>query len=200
MGGDPALPSGGIVRLPLLRLIHRLHAERGIVGLDAGLVIGGVVLASTLVGGVVVTSGLTASSRLSAAVQSAVDRTGSGLMLDGPVVARTDGAHVTSVLLDVSTLPGSRPVMLTGANGLDIEYASASEDVDRLPFTVTGVDGGTLVDGQRARIEVDLRGVAAPPGASAGFTLIVHAGDVAPLRVERTLPGGRPMDAVLVLD
>ena len=61
------------MRLPLLRLVCRLRAERGIVGLDAGVVIGGVVLASAFVGGVVVTSGLSASSRLSAAVQSAID-------------------------------------------------------------------------------------------------------------------------------
>jgi archaellin len=188
------------VRLPFLRLLRRLNAERGIVGLDAGVVIGGVVLASALVGGVVVTSGLGASQRLNAAVQSAIDRTGSGLMLDGPVIARTDGAHATSVLLDVSTLPGSRPVMLAGPRGLDIEYVAASEVLDGLPFTVTGTDGVTLADGQSTRIEVDLRGVAAPPGASDAFTLIVHAGNLAPLRVERTVPGGRPMDAVVVLD
>ncbi|HEX5448673.1 MAG TPA: hypothetical protein VFW85_01280 [Gaiellaceae bacterium] len=186
--------------LPLCRFFRRLNAERGIVGLDAGVVIGGVVLASALVGGVVVTSGLSASNRLNAAVQSAVDRTGSGLMLDGPLIARTDGTRATAVLLEVSTLPGSRPVTLTPAGGLDIEYVSASEVRDGLPFTVTGVDGGTLADGQSARIEVDLRGVAAPPGASERFMLIVHAGDLAPLRVERTLPGGRPMDAVLVLN
>lgn len=188
------------MRLPLLRLVCRLRAERGIVGLDAGVVIGGVVLASAFVGGVVVTSGLSASSRLSAAVQSAIDRTGSGLMLDGPVIARTDGGQATSVLLEVSTLPGSRPVTLEGTHGLDIEYVSASEVLEGLPFTVTGANGGSLADGQSARIEVDLRGVAAPPGVSDSFTLVVHAGDLAPLRVERTLPSGRPMDAVLVLN
>lgn len=188
------------MRLPLLRLIRRLNAERGIVGLDAGFVLGGVALASALVGGVVVTSGLSASSRLNAAVQSAIDRTGPGLMLNGPVIARTDGAHGTSMLIEVSTLPGSRSVPLTGTRGLDIEYVSASEVLDGLPFTVTGANGGSLADGLSARIDVDLRGVAAPPGASDSFTLIVHAGDLAPLRIERTLPAGRPMDAVLVLN
>jgi hypothetical protein len=188
------------VRPLLHRILHWLNSERAVIGVDLAVAATAIVVSATVIGGVVVVSGVTGSDELDAAVQSALQRTGSGLMLDGPVIARTDGTHATAVLLDVATLPGSRPVPLTIDGGLDIEYVSSSEVIDGLPFTVAGDTSGTLSDGQTAHVEVDLGGLAAPPRPSECFTLIIRPRDLPPLRVERTLPAGRPMYPVVVLN
>ncbi|MBF6600935.1 MAG: flagellin [Dehalococcoidia bacterium] len=197
----------------LLRaLIQRLHPDAGITGVETAVVIGGLVLASSLVAGVVLNSGRSGSQRLDSVVQSALRQATTGMQLDGPVIIRTDGRQASGVLIDVTTSAGGGSVPLdaggagppsAAGSGLLVSALGSDAVVRGLPVTVRWLAGdgdGMLEPGELAELDVDVRGVTPPIAAGERFTLELRAGDLPPLEVTRTLPAGRPLDAVVLTD
>ena len=71
-----------------------------------------------------------------------------------------------------------------------------------LPYSVVWIsgNGGTLlVPGELAEVVVDVSGIAPPITADQRFTLALRAGEAPPVTIERTMPAGRPLDAVVNL-
>ena len=187
----------------------RLRSDAGITGIETGVVVGGLVIASSLFAGVVLRGGIAGSQQLDTAVQAALRQTTTGLQLDGPVVVRTDGTRATDVLIDVTTSAGGGSVILgappagsRGSEVLSVDYISNATIGHALPYSVTWLSGDgddVLEPGEVAELDVDVRGMTPAIGAGDAFTFDLRPGDGAPVAVTRTMPASRPLDAVAPL-
>jgi hypothetical protein len=190
------------------RVVARVCSERGITGIETGVVVGGLVVASSLFAGVVLNGGIAGSQQLGTAVQAALRQTTTGVELDGPVIVRTDGTRATDVLIDVTTSAGGGSVVLgpTPDDGADaqlaIDYVTDATLQRNVPYTVSWLtgDGDDLLEpGEVAEIDVDVSGVTPPLGGGDAFTLDLRPGDGVAVAVMRTMPAGRPMNAIAML-
>ena len=158
--------------MSLLRRLSELpRAERGVAGVGVAAIAGAFVLAGSLVAGVVVEGGMTGSEALDATFVRALANVTTGMQVDGPVLARTDGAHATVLLIDVTTTPGGGAVSLSAdaaptsdpvtpdatpgaavslsadaaragdAPALRVRYVSSDTVASGLPYTVTWLSG-----------------------------------------------------------
>jgi archaellin len=209
--------------MSLLRRLNALpRAERGVAGVGVAAIAGAFVLAGSLVAGVVIEGGMTGSEALDATFGRALANVTTGVQVDGPVLARTDGAHATTLLVDITTTPGGGAVLLSpdtapagntpalspdaapagDAPALRVRYVSFDTIAPALPYTVSWLsgDGDALLEpGEVAELAVDVSGVDPPPSENTRFTLELHPGDSAPAIVTRTMPAGRPLDRVINL-
>src|SRR6185437_9464366 len=176
------------------RVVARVCSERGITGIETGVVVGGLVVASSLFAGVVLNGGIAGSQQLGTAVQAALRQTTTGVELDGPVIVRTDGTRATDVLIDVTTSAGGGSVVLgpTPDDGADaqlaIDYVTDATLERNVPYTVSWLtgDGDDLLEpGEVAEIDVDVSGVTPPLGAGDTFTLDLRPGDGVAVAVMR---------------
>ena len=183
-----------------------LRSEAGMAGAGIAAIAGALVLTASLVGGVMVTSGFAGSEQLDNTVQRALARVATGVQVDAPVLARTDGTRATVLLVDVTTTAAGGPVPLAGAGGaettLRVRYISRDTAVPDLPYTVTWLSGNgdaALEPGEVAELAVDVSGVEPPIAASTAFTLELRPGDGVTTTLARTMPAGRPLDPVVNL-
>jgi len=184
------------------RLADRLRGEAGVAATGAALIVGGFVVAGSVVGGVVLSSGLAGSEQLDATMQRALTGVTTGVQVDGPVIARTDGARATTLLVDVTTTAGGGAVSLApdDPGALRARFISADAVAD-VPYAVSWVSGSgdTLDPGEVAELRIDVSGIEPPVGRNARFTLQLAPGDGAPATLSRTMPAGRPLDPVVNL-
>ena len=88
----------------------------------------------------------------------------SGLQVQSPFYARTDGNAVTELLLQMTTVPGGSPVDMAPENRPLASYVSASHITGSLPYDVEWArgDGDTLLeDGELIRVTVHVAADAA---------------------------------------
>ena len=119
-----------------------LRDERGITGIETGVLLGALAAASSLIAAVVINAGVTASHQLDASVSAAMLQVDGGLMVSGPAIVRTDGTKATAVIIDVRAL-GGQPVDLSGANGngLTLRYLTNETIAEQVPFAVAFAHG-----------------------------------------------------------
>jgi hypothetical protein len=147
-------------------------------------------------------AGFAGSQRLGQAVDAAMRQTTSGVQVQGPAIARTDGAQLTSLQLDLALRPGSPDVALGSghANALRVRYVSGAV-AEAVPYTATtsGSSSAHLTAGDVATIVLDLRGVSPAPAAGDRFRIELGVADGVPYVLDETVPAGRPLPAVLML-
>ena len=76
------------------------------------LVVPAMAIAASVMAAAVLSTGQFSTGQFQQVASSALRDNGSGLMVDGPVFARTDGSAITRVMIDVTTLPGGLPISL----------------------------------------------------------------------------------------
>jgi hypothetical protein len=179
-------------------------AERGALGTGVAIAAGGLALAAALVAVTVTGAGFTGSERLAQTVEDALRQTTSGVAAQGPAIARTDGAHVSSIQLDLTSRPGSDVVQLThGAPGaLVARFVSDTAVADDVPYDAVlapSSPSASLAPGGVAAVSIDLSGITPPPGAGDRFHIELSVGDSVPFVLGVSIPAGRPLPAVILL-
>lgn len=170
--------------------------------MQVGLLIAGPLVVASTVGAAMVGAGQLSTDQFSDAAYSAVRRSGSGIELRGPVVARTDGERLTHVLLDVGTTAGEWPVQLGPSSDGErtiVRYIDEGTIANEVPYSVDWItgDGDDLLEpGESAQISVDVRDVSTSGGA---FTIEVRPAEGLYVSARRSLPAGQPLDRVIAL-
>lgn len=164
------------------------------------LIVGGA-LATTIIG-----AGTFSSGQVDRTAMSAIRRSGSGIELRGTVIAGTDGYSLTNVRFQIGTGPGSFPVNLDPHASRDktvVSYRDAANYLVDVPYVVNWIvaDGDNLLErGELAEIDVDLRNVINVITSGDGFTLEMRPSEGLYVSIRRTLPPGRPLDAIVALE
>ncbi|MHB8375425.1 MAG: hypothetical protein ACYDEB_00505 [Dehalococcoidia bacterium] len=191
--------------MSLAARLLRVRHDEGITGIELAAIAGALVLVSSLLAGVVLSAGTAGSLQLDQAAQRALTLVTTGIQVDGPVLAQTDGARATRIMVDVTTTAGGGAVSLdphATSGRLVVSYVSTTVAVRDLPYAVVWItgNGDTLLQpGELAEIVVDVSGVTPPIAAAQRFTLELRAGDAPPITLQRTMPAGSPLDAVVNL-
>ncbi|MDE3095732.1 MAG: hypothetical protein KGK07_07005 [Chloroflexota bacterium] len=188
-----------------VRLLLRFRPDDGITGVELAAIAGAIVLVSSLFAGVVLSTGTTASLQLEQTAQRALALATTGVQVDGPVLAQTDGTRATQVMVDLTTAAGGGAVNLdphATSGRLVVSYVSATVLIPDLPYSIVWMSGNgdtLLQPGELAEVVVDVRGITPAIAAGQRFTLALRAGGAPPVTIERTMPGGQPLDAVVNL-
>lgn len=188
-----------------IRLLFRFRPDDGITGVELAAIAGALVLVSSLFASVVLSTGTTASLQLEQTAQRALTLVTTGVQADGPVLAQTDGTRATQIVVDLTTTAGGGAVTLdphAASARLVVSYISATTAVRDLPYSVVWISGNgdtLLQPGELAEVVVDVSGITPAIVAGQRFTLELRAGDAPPVTIERTLPAGQPLDAVVNL-
>ena len=159
-------------------------------------------IAASVLAAAVLSTGQFSTGQFQQVASSALRDNGSGLLVDGPVFARTDGSSITQLMIDVTTLPGGLPVDLDAAAVSErtvVMYADAANLKPDLPYSVTwvGGDGDTqLESGEHAEIVIDLTGIVQ---SGDSFTVEVRPARGIRATVRRAMPSGGQLPIILQL-
>ena len=166
------------------------------------LVVPAMAIAASVLAAAVLSTGQLSTGRFREVALSSLQDTGSGLLVDGPVYARTDGTSMTQLMIDVTTLPGGLPVNLdptAATNRTVVMYADAANLKPDLPYSVTWIGGGNgdanLDSGEHAEIVVDMSGM---NQAGDSFTVEVRPAHGIRATIQRAIPTGH-LPAILQL-
>ncbi|TAK70494.1 MAG: hypothetical protein EPO22_01645 [Dehalococcoidia bacterium] len=183
------------------RHVRRLREDRASIGLEMGVMLVVPLVVVATIGASLMRAGQVASRDVQSSVLEALKDVGSGIQANGPVIARTDGARVTHLLVDVTITPGGPPDLLNRGAGIDGTTASYidSEIVERdVPYTVRWISGNGdawLDGGEVAEIDIDLGGIATRDR----FTVELRPPRGAHVSLHVEVPVGRPRPRVLRL-
>ena len=186
---------------PLHRLVRAFYNERGFAAAEMGVLLAVPAVGAAVFGGAMLKSMTSANQQLQSTVDAAMLQSGGGIASRGGLLARTDGASVTQVLVEVMPA-GARPVDLdpTAASGRTVvTYVDATSIVHDVPWHVIWIGGSSgdqsLDPGEAASLEIDLSGV----HTAATFTLEVRPAQGAWITLHVTRPSGAPLDPVIQL-
>jgi len=186
-------------------LLHRFRREPGAASTGVALAGGGLIVAATIFTGSAIGGGALASARLQDALGLALTRVTTGVELRGGVVARSDGAQITTLTLGLATTAGGGTVLLdpdAGEGALLVQATTDDAHAGDVPYSVAWLAGdgdATLEPGELAAVTVDLASAGVDVRAGERVTLELHPGDGAPLTFARTVPAGAPLPAVMLL-
>ena len=161
--------------------------------LPMALAVPAIVVAGSVFAAAVLSTGQLSTAQFQQVALSAVRDTSTGIVVDGPIVARTDGTSVTQIMIDITTFPGGLPVNLDPAAISErtvvsyIDEANLKHDV---PYSVTWIIGNgnaQLESGERAEVVVDLTGIVQ---SGDSFTLEVRPAHGIGVTVQRAMPSG----------
>jgi len=178
-----------------------LLEDGGASGLEMSLLLVAPICVAATVAAGLTRAGSVVSNSLASATFDAVGRAGSGIQSDDLVLARTDGARITHLLVDVSLSAGSPPVSLdpnASAGKTTVSYID-SETVGRdLPYSVrwiTGNGDAVLDKSEVAEIDVDISSIR----PQQEFTIEIRPARGAYVSVQVETPYGPPLPPVLRL-
>jgi flagellin FlaB len=179
--------------------------ERGNAALTTMLILGAFVTVASAIAAVVMNTGLAGSRQVNQTLSTALQRTTTGLSLEGGVLAETDGTRATALLLDLTTSAGSGGVSLDANAPLErtiVSYVDGTTLLQDVPFAVHWLrsDGDSLLEqGELAQIAIDTTGVQPPIVAGHTFTIQIKPANANYLVVERTMPAGSALNRFINL-
>ena len=140
------------------------RTERGTTGPQIMLLLVAPAIGASVLAAAVIGTGRSGSDHFRQIANAGLRDVTSGLQLNGPFYARTDGYVVTELLLQLTTLPGGSPVDMGPETGPLASYVSGSHVTNSLPYDVEWIrgDGDSLLeDGELVRVTVHVADEAA---------------------------------------
>ena len=163
---------------------HRLLAnQRGLTSLEGAVVFTGFVLLAAGFIFVVLNTGILSSTKSGTAIRQGLQQLTGNLKLAGPVIgeANVEETAIFRIIFQVTNLDRELKGVDLSRGSASITYIDEDQLINLSPFdwTATWLTGsGTVLNaGERVEINVDLRSLNPPLGASRQFTL-----QVVPLR------------------
>ena len=182
----------------LSTLIRRCNAgQRGQTGMEVAVV--GVVCATCVLGGVLITTSEEAAEQLESVFQTGIEQASGTLVLSGGIVTTATGDPPTteSIVITLATIGKPAPVNLDAAateDRMTLSFVSAEAFQNDIPYTATELRGngdGFLQEGETAQVTVlvaDIAGGAVQIGPMQSWTLHISAPSGGELEVTRTMP------------
>jgi Archaebacterial flagellin len=182
----------------LLRAIRHLNtSQHGQIGTEIAIV--GVVCASCVLGGVLITTSDEAAAQFEGVFHAGLAQASGTLILNGSVIATASGSppSVDEIVLKLGTIGEPSPVSLDStaeSNRLVISFQSAESFDNDVPYTASEIVGdgdGFLEAGETAELHIDVTqidGGLLSIGALDDWTLQLSSPAGRLLEVSRTMP------------
>ena len=180
---------------PIISLVRRMRAERGITGLETAIVLIAFVVVAAVFAFVVLSTGLFSAERGKETVYAGLAKTRGSMELTGGILATSNQTQLTALTFDLTLAAGGDSVNLNPSdttNRTVLSYADTAVKNRNLTYTTTVVTGNSdklLQAGELLEIGVDLTqdGTIAV-GTNKPFTLEVKPPQGSYLVIQRTTP------------
>jgi len=169
--------------------------ERGITGLETAIILIAFVVVASVFAYTVLSAGIFSSQKGQEAVYTGLQHARSTLELKGDVVAKTDGAKVTQLVICVASALNGESIDMTEpptANVVVVSYSSHGNRTDDLTWTATqlgkGNDDQMLDPGETFEMTIDMTTAGEDVVTYHTFNVEIKPPVGSVLVVERTTP------------
>jgi len=181
----------------VLRTARYLNTQRGQTGMEIALI--GVVCASCVLGGVILTTSDEATEQLDSVFHAGLAQASGTLIVSGSVIATAAGdpPSVDTIVLTLGTIGEPAPVALDSSaesGRLGVAFTSETAFDNDIPYTAVELRGdgdGFLEPGETAEVRIhvaDIGDGTLTIGPIEAWTLRINAPSGGDLEVSRTMP------------